>query len=1191
MPGKKYLFLLLFCSPFFPCFSQSFPVLKQQFRLDRVEAGFSLPGSNTLLVKSLGNNYTLIDQFSKIQLGTLQLDIGSLGLPGLGQAYLTDPFRFIVSTGRALLSCNILDGKTDTLFGEIRFPGFITGFIPLPGDPSLLLIAAKTYPVDKNGEVHFSKPDAKNQLVYDDSRNGRLVLFDSKTRKVVKTVPVAFIVTVMAPSSTAGRILAGSFDGDILETDSSLNPVKLFHAFDRPVHSLLAADDMIVTVPHIAPKFIGNEGAGMLYFFNRGNRLLKTLTLPDEIPQVAEEETMRPGPSSQVKRIFGWPKEKSVLVNYGFSRLLKISLPAMDTVALPLPVAAAEFFCFNRDSSRLLAATDERTGVFGVAGDFVLYDLNRKRTESFFRQGTAQEKYKELYKFFDRQGNYHILALRRDFFKPDTIIIYSSNRSSPSFLTAPNEAFILSPSDTALAVQNTGDKWVIGKLRLENLRRNVYRFYLGGRPESSDTLPSALFDIEFDSRKSVKTDLPFSMQSFASVGNGNWMTYGLSPSTKTTLFRILVIDRNGQTLFRSPELDPGIVFRDPRVSPSGRWLAYHYEKNNTTTLEAWDWKQNKKIFSQSFTGNAKLHAYGFDKTKDILFFGKEINDRVRSVYNNEIYKVDPAAAGPAPVLQFRDPSVFSFETDIENDLVASEGYNVLQLHRLSDHQLLWRMEPYSTGFSVRSLPGGFALASETELHMIGNRQDHIYFTSYRNFRPVEILNGYLYRGDKQAMNNLAFVYKGRGFLPGDFDIYFNRPDSVLIKSGSRNAAYNELLEKTVRKRNRYHPVKDLREVLENSPELSLAGKETIPELVQTPEIRLAIRVRSREGHPVRTLWISDNGIPVFGKKGIDFGHASPLVDTIIPVPLVQGGNRLQLSAETGEGYLSAPEYLSVRADFAAPSPRTWFVGIGVSRYRDTLMNLRYADKDIRDLAQEFAKRFPGLPVDTLLNERATREAILALKEKLKQTGPEDKVVVSLSGHGLVDSAGNFYFATYEMDFAQPGKNGLRYPEIENLLSDIPARKRLLWIDACHSGELDREAVADTLGMAGDAAVKAYGPQRGGIIVAKESAVGLQNSFELMRELFTDAGRSDGTLVISAAGGLEFALEDAAWQNGVFTWCVKKGLLDKEADANKDSVITVGELKEYVSRSVETLTGGRQKPTGRRESVEYDWELW
>jgi len=166
-----------------------------------------------------------------------------------------------------------------------------------------------------------------------------------------------------------------------------------------------------------------------------------------------------------------------------------------------------------------------------------------------------------------------------------------------------------------------------------------------------------------------------------------------------------------------------------------------------------------------------------------------------------------------------------------------------------------------------------------------------------------------------------------------------------------------------------------------------------------------------------------------------------------------------------------------------------------------------------------------------------------------------------------------------LNFSKPEENGLPYDELENLLDSIPARKKLLLIDACHSGEVDKEEgiamnkMADSLGLAK------------GIIIenAAQQQVGLKNSFELMQSLFVNVGKSTGATVISAAAGNQFALERGDLKNGVFTYSLLEVM-------NKYPTIKISELKKIVGERVEQLTNGLQKPTSRNEKIAVDWSL-
>jgi uncharacterized caspase-like protein len=123
-------------------------------------------------------------------------------------------------------------------------------------------------------------------------------------------------------------------------------------------------------------------------------------------------------------------------------------------------------------------------------------------------------------------------------------------------------------------------------------------------------------------------------------------------------------------------------------------------------------------------------------------------------------------------------------------------------------------------------------------------------------------------------------------------------------------------------------------------------------------------------------------------------------------------------------------------------------------------------------------------------------------------------------------------------------------------------------------------------------VDKYVKTRGFVVVkTKENAIGLHNSFALMKELFADLRRNNGAVVISSASGEEYAYESAQWKNGVFTFSIIEGLTKKKADGNKDGTVTVAELMNYVSQRTRELTGGRQNPTSRRENISVDFKIW
>ncbi len=224
-------------------------------------------------------------------------------------------------------------------------------------------------------------------------------------------------------------------------------------------------------------------------------------------------------------------------------------------------------------------------------------------------------------------------------------------------------------------------------------------------------------------------------------------------------------------------------------------------------------------------------------------------------------------------------------------------------------------------------------------------------------------------------------------------------------------------------------------------------------------------------------------------------------------------------------------------------------------------------------------------MDTLFDKNATVQNFLKAESKIKEAQPSDRVIVYLSGHGLLDKNLNFWFATHNIDFKNPSKEGLGYERVEELLSNINAREKLLLIDACHSGQPDKSAIVkvDESKLQNSRNVQSYTFK--GLELDDEELPDLSASFELMQVIFRDMSLSGGTQVIAAAAGNSYALESDLWNNGIFTYCLVNGMKNKEADLNADGKINLSELNEYIYAQVSSKTSGRQKPTSR------SWNQW
>ncbi|HQZ73301.1 MAG TPA: caspase family protein [Chitinophagaceae bacterium] len=448
---------------------------------------------------------------------------------------------------------------------------------------------------------------------------------------------------------------------------------------------------------------------------------------------------------------------------------------------------------------------------------------------------------------------------------------------------------------------------------------------------------------------------------------------------------------------------------------------------------------------------------------------------------------------------------------------------------------------------------------------------------------TQVPAGY-YQASPGATKLLHYVTKDLKVITFEqLDIKYNRPDKVLETIGSNDKALINAYRKAYQKRLKKLGVdtayfRDGYSV----PECDFVNRDAI-ESEQNQE-KLMLHIKGRDSTYLLgrfNVWV--NEVPVFGLKGISLLRRNSLsFDTTITIKLSQGENRIETSISNVNGTESYRMPLTVNYLPAVKQKESVrFIGIGIDKFSESKYNLQYSVKDIRDLSKKLKEKYKGnIIIDTLFNENVTINTVKALKQKLLQTTENDKVIVAYSGHGMLSKEYDYYLSTYAVNFEMPEQNGLPYDELENLLDSIPARKKLMLIDACHSGEVDKEDLV-TLATTSDSLIKGFKP----VAYKKdEKHLGLRNSFELMQSLFVNVGKSTGATIISAAAGTQFALERNDLKNGVFTYSIMEAMSSHPS-------MKISELKNIVGKRVEELTKGLQKPTSRNETIAVDWNVW
>lgn len=454
-----------------------------------------------------------------------------------------------------------------------------------------------------------------------------------------------------------------------------------------------------------------------------------------------------------------------------------------------------------------------------------------------------------------------------------------------------------------------------------------------------------------------------------------------------------------------------------------------------------------------------------------------------------------------------------------------------------------------------------------------------------------------YTGTTGISQAVFFNQKDKVFPFEQYDLIYNRPDLVVKNLDSSNTSLTKAYYEAYAKRLKKHgfTIEQVSDVGQNAPLLKLKRSST---QIETTSKKVSFGVEAKENTyflESMNLWVND--VPLYGAGGLSF-KGKKLKDFLekVTIELCQGRNKIQVSCYNSKGIESVKETFELTYNPPQPKkPNLYLIALSVSDYQSNAFDLKYARKDGHDLVNTFLENkedYETIFVDTLFDKNAVKENFLAVKKRLEASSVDDHVILFISGHGLLDKKFNFYYATYDCDFKNPEKRGLAYEEIESILDAIPARHKVLLMDACHSGEVDKgslEIKAPALEKGVTATFQSN--KRGGDVDNVSSGMSLSNSFLLMQELFANLNRGSGAVVISASAGDSYAYESDKWKNGIFTYTLLEGIKTMKADLNSDDIITVNELKEYVYKNVETATGGNQKPTARQQNLELNFRMW
>ncbi len=257
------------------------------------------------------------------------------------------------------------------------------------------------------------------------------------------------------------------------------------------------------------------------------------------------------------------------------------------------------------------------------------------------------------------------------------------------------------------------------------------------------------------------------------------------------------------------------------------------------------------------------------------------------------------------------------------------------------------------------------------------------------------------------------------------------------------------------------------------------------------------------------------------------------------------------------GALPAAAVGSTEADLAdlaleAFTPRRVAVLVAVEQVDDdSFPPLTFAGQDVQRLASVLEDEEAGRFDEVTLLIQATRADLRAeLTALMRTVRRQDTVLVYFSGHGLADASSppRLMLVMRDSTLGGIGDDGVALDTVQEVLQALPARRKVLLVDACFTAEGKRAEVGT--GAAGDGVAEA----------------------PLLR---TELPADEAHLLAAGYGRPAFELPDL--EGSLYTTHFVHGLQGLLADVDGDGVVTVSEAHDHAAAAAVEASDGLQVP--------------
>lgn len=267
------------------------------------------------------------------------------------------------------------------------------------------------------------------------------------------------------------------------------------------------------------------------------------------------------------------------------------------------------------------------------------------------------------------------------------------------------------------------------------------------------------------------------------------------------------------------------------------------------------------------------------------------------------------------------------------------------------------------------------------------------------------------------------------------------------------------------------------------------------------------------------------------------------------IELAEGQNDILVRTYNTENSMFNQSEVSVTSTFKSPEPNLYAIIIGIKECKNETLKLDNAIHDAEEIKKTLEK--VAKPLFNVVHalaltkpDETTKKAIIKTFDDIrKKAKPKDIFVFYDSSHGIAYEVNNeiqYFLLTSNVLSLSPGdigQNALNHKELADLISSIPALKRVVILDTCDAGTGGKMIKQGLLRIKGLIEVAA-------IIRLKQTI---------------------GSAVFSATADIQYARAEYEGLS-LFTYFLSKGL-NGEADSNKDGLIDLSELANYTRDQV------------------------